>query len=78
MKNCFLIAMKQILPILLCCFGWHIMHPENARLLGFDQEHHLLTGPCRNCGGDGHKGYFGFQDHGDEVWYRNIRVKALK
>lgn len=32
----------------------------------------------KNCGGDGHKGYFGFQDHGDEVWYRNIRVKALK
>ena len=27
---------------------------------------------------DGHKGYFGFQDHGDEVWYRNIRVKVLK
>lgn len=32
----------------------------------------------KNCGGDGHKGYFGFQDHGDEVWYRNIRVKPLK
>lgn len=32
----------------------------------------------KNCGGDGHKGYFGFQDHGDEVWYRNIRVKTLK
>lgn len=32
----------------------------------------------KNCGGDGKKGYFGFQDHGDEVWYRNIRVKVLK
>ncbi len=32
----------------------------------------------KNCGGDGRKGYFGFQDHGDEVWYRNIRVKVLK
>ncbi len=32
----------------------------------------------KNCGGEGHKGYFGFQDHGDEVWYRNIRVKVLK
>ena len=32
----------------------------------------------KNCGGDGHNGYFGFQDHGDEVWYRNVRVKVLK
>lgn len=32
----------------------------------------------KNCGGEGKCGYFGFQDHGDEVWYRNIRVKVLK
>ena len=32
----------------------------------------------KNCGGEGQKGYFGFQDHGDEVWFRNIRVKVLK
>jgi len=32
----------------------------------------------KNCGGDAKMGYFGFQDHGDEVWYRNIRVKVLK
>lgn len=32
----------------------------------------------KNCGGEGKKGYFGFQDHGDEVWYRNVRVKVLK
>lgn len=24
-----------------------------------------------------HPGYFAFQDHGDEVWYRNVRVKDL-
>jgi hypothetical protein len=24
------------------------------------------------------KGYFGFQDHGRPVWYRNVRVKRLK
>lgn len=23
------------------------------------------------------KGYFGFQDHGLPVWYRNIRIKKL-
>ncbi len=30
-----------------------------------------------NCGGDEHQGYIGFQDHGDDVWYRNIRVKDM-
>ncbi len=30
----------------------------------------------KDCGKD--PGYFGMQDHGDEVWYRNIRVKVLK
>ena len=29
-----------------------------------------------NCGGENHEGYLGFQDHGDVVWYKNIRVKV--
>ncbi len=28
-----------------------------------------------NMGGDNHEGYVGFQDHGDDVWYRNVRIK---
>jgi hypothetical protein len=30
-----------------------------------------------NVGGDEHAGYIGFQDHGDVVYYRNIRLKVL-
>ncbi len=30
-----------------------------------------------NCGGDERAGFIGLQDHNDEVWFRNLRVKDL-
>ncbi|MCC8153618.1 MAG: DUF1080 domain-containing protein [Tannerellaceae bacterium] len=30
-----------------------------------------------NCGGENKEGYIGLQDHGDDVWFRNIKVKIL-
>ncbi|WP_029906789.1 DUF1080 domain-containing protein [Prevotella sp. 10(H)] len=30
-----------------------------------------------NLGGEKREGYIGFQDHGDDVWFRNIKVKVL-
>jgi len=31
-----------------------------------------------NCGGPNKEGFVGFQDHGDDVWFRNIKVKVLE
>ena len=30
-----------------------------------------------NAGGTNQEGYIGLQDHGDDVWFRNIKVKVL-
>jgi hypothetical protein len=31
-----------------------------------------------NTGGETREGYIGFQDHGDDVWFKNIRIKILE
>ena len=31
-----------------------------------------------NCGGENHVCFIGLQDHGDDIWFRNIRIKVLE
>ena len=30
-----------------------------------------------NAGGADHKGFIGLQDHGDDVWFRNLKLKVM-
>ena len=60
---------------------YHLWTPQWTEMLQaskFSQEKWPLAFELlNNCGGDNHAGYIGLQDHGDDVWYRNIRVKVL-
>ena len=31
-----------------------------------------------NCGGANGEGYIGLQDHGDDIWFKNIKIKILE
>ena len=61
---------------------YHLWTPQWTELLQnskFSQEKWPLAFELlNNCGGENHEGYIGFQDHGDDVWFRNIRVKPLE
>ena len=58
---------------------YHLWTPKWDEMLQaskFSQENWPLAYELlSNCGGENHEGYFGFQDHGDVVYYKNIRVK---
>ena len=60
---------------------YHLWTPQWTEMLQkskFSEEKWPLAfSLLNNCGGDNHEGFIGLQDHGDDVWYRNIRVKVL-
>ena len=60
---------------------YHLWTPKWTEMLQaskFSQEAWPLAFELlNNLGGDAHEGYIGFQDHGNDVWYRNIRIKIL-
>ncbi|MDR2036887.1 MAG: DUF1080 domain-containing protein, partial [Bacteroidales bacterium] len=49
---------------------------ENSKFSvnGWTDAYYLLS----NCGGIEREGYISLQDHGDDVWYRNIKIKILE
>ncbi len=42
---------------------------ENSKFKGWEE--------MINTGGENREGYIGLQDHGDDVWFRNIKIKIL-
>ena len=61
---------------------YHLWTPEWTEMLQgskFSQEKRPLAfGLMNELGGEAREGYIGFQDHGNEVWYRNIRIKLFE
>ena len=64
------------------CYKGTVVHYQNDEPV---VEYHLWTQQWKelayelllNCGGDNKEGFIGFQDHGDNVWFRNITIKEL-
>ena len=65
----------------------HVIHKQNGEVvleyqMYTDEWNELVAGskfPGLNpdWANVAKKGYFGVQDHGDDVWYRNIKIKEL-
>ena len=62
---------------------YHLWTPKWVEMLDNskfckDGEFPIAYELLKNIGGDNHEGYLGFQDHGDDVWYRNVRLKVTE
>ena len=61
---------------------YHLWTPKWTEMLQaskFSEEAWPLAFELLNsCGGENHEGYIGLQDHGDDIWFRNIRVKIME
>lgn len=60
---------------------YHLWTPQWTELLQankFNEKDWPLAFELQNnLGGKEREGYIGLQDHGDDVWFRNIRIKVL-
>ena len=60
---------------------YHLWTPQWTDLLQAskfsEQKWPLAFELLNNLGGDEREGYIGLQDHSDDVWFRNIRIKVL-
>ena len=61
---------------------YHLWTPQWTEMLQkskFSQDKWPLAFELlNNCGGANHEGYIGLQDHGDDIWFKNIRIKILE
>jgi hypothetical protein len=67
---------EQVLEYHLWTDAWKALLQESKFKEG-STDFPLAFGLLSDCGGPEHKGYIGLQDHGDDVWFRNIRIKIL-
>ncbi len=62
---------------------YHLWTPKWKQMLKDSKFNENGDFPCAyklmvDMGGKNHEGYIGLQDHGDDVWYRNIRIKEME
>jgi hypothetical protein len=67
---------QQVLEYHLWTDAWKALLQESKFKEG-STDFPFAFGLLSDCGGPEHKGYIGLQDHGDDVWFRNIKIKLL-